>query len=118
MAHNFHLGEPKCVVTTTKQLDAVLEALSLIQNESKVATIILADAEDEREIVPTRSLPSGCKLLPWTVVLPRGGNDDEQLGEVLLDGAKESFSQHDLAVLPFSSGTTGLAKGVSTFSVP
>ncbi|CAG0914210.1 unnamed protein product [Notodromas monacha] len=105
LAHNFHLAEPKGVVTTSAQLDAVLEAIDLLGSKNTIGSVIVTDIATERDLKHKFRIPQGVKILPW------GEFNGQTSSNAMVKGA-DSFSQDDLVVLPFSSGTTGLAKGV------
>ncbi|KAL0829355.1 hypothetical protein ABMA28_004135 [Loxostege sticticalis] len=93
LSHQLSVTRPKVIVTIPQSYDTAIKALQLSQLDAKIVII------DN----PADSLPDG--VIRYTELAESGGAD-----YTLLD--KIESKHDDVAVIPFSSGTTGLPKGV------
>lgn len=93
IAHQASITEPKIIVTIPECYDTVLKGLKSAKIQAKI--VLVAD--------PSKTLPSDVTRY----------SDVAESGEVdfaLLDKVEKKGD--DVACIPFSSGTTGLPKGV------
>lgn len=93
VSHHAKIAEPKLVVTSPECYDSVVKGLRTARNDSK---IIIVEQ-------PNTKTPNG--TIKYSEIAENGKAD-----YTLLD--KIERKEDDLAIIPFSSGTTGLPKGV------
>ncbi|XP_053608881.1 uncharacterized protein LOC128674407 [Plodia interpunctella] len=93
VSHHAKIAEPKLVVTSPECYDSVVKGLKTARNDSK---IIIVEQ-------PNTKTPNG--TIKYSEIAENGKAD-----YTLLD--KIERKEDDLAIIPFSSGTTGLPKGV------
>ncbi|XP_032518147.1 uncharacterized protein LOC116770681 [Danaus plexippus] len=93
ICHQVSITEPKLVVTIPECYDTVVKGLKMAKSPAK---IVLIDS-------PNKPVPEG--TIRYTEIAETDGVD-----YALLDGVEKNLE--DVALIPFSSGTTGLPKGV------
>lgn len=93
MVHQLSITKPKVVITIPQAHNTVAKALQDAKIEAR--TVIVVD--------PNSSVPNG--TMRYSELAESGDADHS-----LLDKVEKNYD--DLAILPFSSGTTGLPKGV------
>ncbi|XP_063828965.1 uncharacterized protein LOC135078297 [Ostrinia nubilalis] len=93
LGHQLAVTRPKVIITIPQSYDTAVKALQLSQLDAK---IVLIDN-------PADSVPSG--VIRYTELAESGGADYSLLDKI-------EAKHDDVAVIPFSSGTTGLPKGV------
>jgi acyl-CoA synthetase (AMP-forming)/AMP-acid ligase II len=103
LEHNFRIAEPVAVATTLEHVKTVFEAINMLGSANTIRAVILM--EDNVADLPT-NCPKDIEILSWTEFMFGTVEDFD----MKLPG--KPFSETDLTVLPFSSGTTGKAKGV------
>lgn len=101
LAHQLYTSGATCIVTSSDKVNTVLAARSHIEETKKIAfplKLIVVDVLSE-------SLPQGVGRYSELI--------DSKIDISQLKSLKNSESDNrDVAFLPFSSGTTGLSKGV------
>ncbi|XP_013184576.2 uncharacterized protein LOC106130305 [Amyelois transitella] len=93
VGHHATIAEPKIIVTIPECYDSVVKGLKSAKNNSKIVIVEHANTKT----------PSG--TIKYSEIAENGDAD-----YALLD--KIERNEDDIALIPFSSGTTGLPKGV------
>ncbi|XP_023944492.2 uncharacterized protein LOC112050456 [Bicyclus anynana] len=93
ISHQLSTTQPKVVITIPECYDNVMKGMKLAKSRAKV---IIVDS-------PNKAIPAG--VIRYTEIAESGETD-----YILLDTIDKK--DDDVAFIPFSSGTTGLPKGV------
>lgn len=93
ITHQLKLTEPKVIITVAECYDTIVKGLNIIQ---KTAKIVIIDN-------PSEAIPEG--TIRFSEVGESGPIDSRLLDRIVR-------KWEDTVLLPFSSGTTGLPKGV------